>query len=351
VTKEELKKIIQDRCSEKNRFELIDWILSKNFDQQLDQFISKDLEQELLKPHKRQDPELDAICEQIIQAAPSRQSKSDALNHEIDSYPNGLRRPELNTIFKVAAAILVLAVFSFIAYFFTENQSEEVQVVQTITKENQRGRKSTIFLQDGSIIYLNSESSITYPEVFSDSLREVHLQGEAYFEILKNEIKPFVVYSNDIKISVLGTSFNVHAFAENDVVKVSLSTGRVKLERMGEGVGKNNESIELQPGQSVSYSEEKRSFSDISTFDPNLELGWKDGKLVFKDASMEKMINRLERWYNVDFVLKNDPYFRWNYTGEFQNQTLLDVLESLSFSQSFDFDLKDDKVELIFKPI
>jgi len=91
-------------------------------------------------------------------------------------------------------------------------------------------------------------------------------------------------------------------------------------------------------------------FTDITNFDPGLDLGWKDGKIVFRNADMETMISRFERWYNVDFVLQNKPYFEWSYTGEFENQTLQDVLESLSFSQSFDYKFNHNKVELVFKP-
>jgi ferric-dicitrate binding protein FerR (iron transport regulator) len=260
------------------------------------------------------------------------------------------RQRRLGWIYRVAATLLILGMFSAIAYYFSGTKKNVEPAVSTVIKENLRGRKSTIFLNDGSIVYLNSESSIEYPEKFSDSLRVVKISGEAFFDIARDEHKPFIVHTDELAISVLGTSFNVNDFDENDRCKISLSSGKVSVSTLGQTQGSTADAITLSPGQSVSYLEEKAEFTSITAFDPNLDLGWKDGNIVFKNADMQTMLKTFERWYNVDFKLKNDPYFRWNYTGEFHNQTLQDVLESLSFSQSFDFRFEENNVELMFKP-
>ncbi len=351
MTKDELKKLIKDRFPDNKRMELIDWVLSNNFDKELDQFITEDLEHELLQKHKLGDADLENLASEILKKAPAKDGHQEIKQHKIETYQSDWQsRSGFRRIFRIAAAVVLIALFAYVAFYFTNNQTVEIAKVESIIKENQRGRKSTIFLRDGSIVYLNSESKIQYPEVFSDSLRVVHISGEAYFDIARDEAKPFIVYSDNLKISVLGTSFNVNAFQENEFVKVSLNTGKVKIENTIQNSQGDSEAIELVAGQSVEYSSEKNIFTNVSEFDPNLDLSWKDGKIVFKEASLEKVMERFERWYNVDITLKNSPYFKWNYTGEFHNQTLQDVLESLSFSQSFDFELDQDKVEIVFKP-
>jgi ferric-dicitrate binding protein FerR (iron transport regulator) len=351
VNKKELKKVIRSHCSEAGKAEFAQWVSSNQFDEDLENFISEDLENELSKNHQIDDAELDGMAKKILSMARENQT-SPKLNHDkIASYESDRQNHSgTNALFKIAAALLLIMLFTFIAFRYTRNTTEENQIAQTITKENQRGRKSTIFLKDGSIVYLNSDSKIQFPEVFTDSNRIVQLEGEAFFDVARDENKPFVVLTNDLKVSVLGTSFNINAYRENEFTKISLNTGKVKIENEGIDDENNVKSIELNPGQSVAYLSKQSTFTEVYPFNSNLDLSWKDGKIVFENADLETMIKRFERWYNVDFVLKNKPYFAWDYTGEFHNQTLQDVLELLSFSQSFDFQINQDKVEVVFKP-
>jgi len=348
VTKQELKRIIAERFPKHKMTELNSWVFSEDFETDLDQFIESDLEHQLKRKQKIDVDALDSMASNILKKSSIKTSKG--IKPDFYHSTKKARKFRLQTLYKFAATLLVVAIFSFVAYYFTGNQVVEEVQVKSILKENLRGRKSTIFLRDGSIVYLNAESKIHYPEVFSDSLRVVHLEGEAFFDISRDESRPFVVFSNDVKVSVLGTSFNINAFNENDYVKISLNSGRVSVENRDSGKKADKQKVQLQPGQSVSYSPMQNVFTDITNFDPGLDLGWKDGKIVFKNADIETMISRFERWYNVDFVLQNKPYFEWSYTGEFENQTLQDVLESLSFSQSFEYRFNHNKVELVFKP-
>jgi transmembrane sensor len=351
VTKEELKNIIKNHYGEKNSAEFARWVSSDNFEDDLDRFITEDLENELTKMHQIEDPALKTMAAKILNKASQRKNNLSEYSRPIPALEgNWQRRSGLSAGYKIAAALLLLAAFSFVVFFFMNNQTAEIAEVQIITKENLRGRKSTIFLKDGSIVYLNAESRIHFPEVFRDSLREVQLEGEAYFEISKDEAKPFVVSIGELKIRVLGTSFNANAYNDNEYIKVSLNTGKVRIESNDNNENADNSKVELNAGQCVSYSTKHNSFTKVSVFNPLLDLGWKDGTIVFENTSMQTMLQRLERWYNVDFEIKNSPSFRWNYTGEFTNQTLQDVLESLSFSQKFEYKINQDKVEIMFNP-
>lgn len=352
MTKEELKNIIANRCSENDRAAFAKWVTSESFESDLESFISNDLENELAKTHHIEDAALNTMAEKIIQSAKAQNSNlAEKSGTKIYAYDSDWQnRSGLSAGYKIAAALVLLAVFSFVVFFFMNNQPKEISEARLITKENQRGRKSTIFLKDGSIVYLNAESKIHFPDVFSDSLREVKLEGEAYFDIAKDDTKPFIVALDELKISVLGTSFNVNSYTENDHIKISLNTGKILIEQSAGDLRQNAQKVELNAGQSVSYSPKQNTFTKVSTFNPLLDLGWKDGTIVFENATMETMLQRFERWYNVDFEVKNTPSFNWNYTGEFTNQTLQDVLESLSFSQKFEYKINQNKVELMFNP-
>jgi ferric-dicitrate binding protein FerR (iron transport regulator) len=352
VTKKELKNVIRNHCDESSKAQFMQWVTSDHFEEDLEKFISEDLENDLSTNHHLEEAALDDMAKKILTMARKNQTPLEMTHHKVAGNDQvSHKRIGFNTIFKIAAALLFIALFTFVAYYFTQNPTRKNQITQTITKENQRGRKSTIFLKDGSIVYLNSDSKIQFPEVFDDSIRAVRLEGEAYFDIARDENKPFIVLTNDLKISVLGTSFNINAYRENEYVKISLNTGKVKVENEIIKDQDDAQIIKLNPGQSVAYLSKQNIFTKVSSFSSNLDLSWKDGKIVFENADLETMINRFERWYNVDFVMKNKPYFEWDYTGEFHNQTLQDVLESLSFSQSFDFKINQDKVEIVFKPI
>lgn len=351
VTKEELKNIIKNNCNEKESAAFGRWVVSDSFEKDLDSFITEDLENELAQIHQVEDKDLEKMAAKILRYAKNQTSiPTEKSGKIIAPYTSDWQSKSwFSSGYKIAAAIVLLAVFSFVIIYFSSKPTEELSSVQIITKENQRGRKSTIFLKDGSVVYLNAESKIHFPEVFSDSLREIQLEGEAYFDIAKDEAKPFIVSIGELKISVLGTSFNVNAYTDTEFIKISLNTGKVQIENDNDG-NSDKKKVELNAGQCVSYSTKQNTFSNVSAFNPALDLAWKDGTIVFENAGMKEMLQRFERWYNVDFEIKNTPSFRWNYTGEFANQTLQDVLESLSFSQKFEYKINQDKVEIMFNP-
>jgi len=251
--------------------------------------------------------------------------------------------------YKYAATILLFCVIGLITkeYIFKVEKTDEVTLAQVI-KTNVKGRKSTIHLSDGTTIYLNSESSISYPQRFSDSLRIVELNGEAYFEVSHDASKPFIVRTDDLDVRVLGTSFNVRAFEEMNKTVVSLSTGKVELESHRADTD-FNESVVLFPGQSIDYNNESHSFSQVSSYDPILEFGWKDGVLAFENASVEEVVQTLERWYNVDVQLENYTGTDWQYKARHDNESLELVLKSIAYNEAIDFKIDGKKVTIRFR--
>ena len=127
----------------------------------------------------------------------------------------------------MAATVLILACIGMLT-MLNDQPMEEIPVISTIEKHTLPGQKSTITLSDGSLVWLNSGSQISYQSDFNDSLRVVHLKGQAFFEVFKDADKPFIVKCNDLEIIALGTSFDVNAMKDN-LLQVSLLTGKVQV--------------------------------------------------------------------------------------------------------------------------
>jgi ferric-dicitrate binding protein FerR (iron transport regulator) len=341
VTKEQLRQIIAGNASNSLGAKLVEWIKSGKMDDDLEKMIEADLQHSFSSP-ALSDKDLNALTEIILKSTEGLpESKKLPVTRRI---LNPFRIPNM---IRAAAIIFFFAAVSFTIVYFNRTLTKPLDSVQLVTKENSKGRKSTLFLNDGTVINLNSESRITYPEVFGDSIREVTLEGEAFFDVAKNEQIPFVIHTDDISLTVLGTSFNVTAFHDVESIKISMNSGKVTISSYSSD-SPDAKVIQLAAGESITYSKTSKTFSAIDAFDNALDFGWKDGKLVFDNAGMEDIFSRCERWYDVKFDLKNTPNFHWDYTGTFQNQTLQDVLESLSFSQNFTFRIDKNTVTVSF---
>jgi ferric-dicitrate binding protein FerR (iron transport regulator) len=186
---------------------------------------------------------------------------------------------------------------------------------------------------------MNANSKLRYPSSFDgQGTRDVELEGEAFFEVAHDPSKPFTVHSKEVNTTAIGTSFNVRSY-DNNPVSIALVTGKVKV-TTGE-VDKAQE-VFLESGQGAKLSTNGDTFSTF-TIDQK-ELSWKDGTLYFYKASEQSVIEKLERWYDVSFVLSNASPKKWGYNGEFKNKTLKEVLMSISYAMDFDYTLKGDTV-------
>jgi ferric-dicitrate binding protein FerR (iron transport regulator) len=245
-----------------------------------------------------------------------------------------------------ASIILILATGLF---YYLNTNSEQLaggHPSEMIVKSNPAGQKSKVFLPDGSIVWLNSESSVSFEKEFTTEYRHIHLKGEAFFEVVKDNSRPFVVYSGSISTTALGTAFDVNAFDE-DHITVSLTNGKVNVETTNtEG---ENTGLIINAGEGVIYNPSNEQKIDKIEIDPEKVRLWRDGLLELTDASLAQTIIELERWYGVNIVLLNEPIQTWNANGLFDNEYLNNVLTSLSFSQGFEYEIVGKKVNITFK--
>lgn len=205
------------------------------------------------------------------------------------------------------------------------------------------GVKSTMTLQDGSQVMLNSGSSIRYIKNFESNQRELYLTGEAYFEIAKDSLRPFSVIAEGVKTTALGTAFNVSAYAD-EKVNVSLVEGKVAVAVDDPSATR----ISLGKGEGMTFDRETGQVKR-GQFDTELILAWTKRKIIFQQVKMMDAIRVLENWYGVKFNLKNQPKSDLYIYGVYEDEMLENVLEGLSYTARFEYDIDQDEVEIIFK--
>ncbi|SDF55708.1 FecR family protein [Mucilaginibacter pineti] len=224
-------------------------------------------------------------------------------NQEIDSQRQGKSafiRVLYQRRYLSYAAIWAVFVIGFFTYRFWSS-SKPVAEPRVAMREmvNPYGRRSKIILPDSSEVFLGAGSKLTVPEVFTGNLREISLQGEAFFQVTKNPKKPFIIHTGTVQTKVLGTSFKIEAFKGQPLV-VAVVTGKVRVDNY---TGKSHSSLAvLTPGQKVTYNH-GQAFAGKAVIDD--VRSWKDGRQVFNDQTLKNITDVLERWYNVHVQYQN----------------------------------------------
>lgn len=201
-------------------------------------------------------------------------------------------------------------------------------VVYNEIKTERGGRSNTLTLSDGSKVILNAATSFRYAEDFKGGNRTVYLDGEAYFEVAKDEKHPFIIKLKQQDITVLGTSFNVEAYSDDPYCIVTLLSGSVFLNTYNE----NGETISrtfLKPNQQAVTNNLFGSVS-IQQVDPTLADSWTKGKYKFKDEALPDIIRRLEKYYDVQFHIECNSLKQMKFTGTFSlDQDIQEILHVL----------------------
>jgi hypothetical protein len=205
------------------------------------------------------------------------------------------------------------------------------------------GKKFEVQLSDGTLVHLNAGTSLRYPVQFvKNQNRQVYLLGEAFFEVEKDKEHPFDVNTQNVNVEVLGTKFNVDTYSENPRTDVVLVEGKVSLYK--DQKTKENQ-VYLKPGEKGSN---ERGQSEITTEQVNTEYytAWIKGSLVFKNASFDYIIKKLERRYNVTFINKNKVLGKEIFNARFDNEPIEVVLKYFSDSYAIDYIIDRDKITI-----
>ena len=246
-------------------------------------------------------------------------------------------------VYQKVAAFLLIPIIGFgIIYWVSQHNQSVGQYTETIAP---RGQKSQIVLADGTKVWLNSDTKIKYPGNFDKNQRDVYLVGEAFFEVTKNAHQPFIVHTPGVNVKVLGTKFNVKAYADENQIETSLFEGKINLLSNDTSSEKLAEK-EIEPGQSFSYS--KANHQLVANPFPQDEInGWKKNQLIFKDDTFSNLVRKVERWYDVKVVYDEKLFDDRRLTVElYEGERIERLLEIISRALSVDYKYEKGEIRL-----
>lgn len=300
--------------------------------------LARELVQGLQFPEKKPAPELkQEILNRIL-------ARSENVITAKKPVPGTASIWERFSQFQRVAAIIIFTLALSVLYSglrVEEPQTPAYVAVNMLSKSAAYGEKLNFRLPDGTTVWLNSGTRIEYPESFDSTVRMVRLYGEAFFDVKPDVNQPFQVVSENLITTALGTSFNINS-NDREVLQIALVTGEVSIEN-----SLTEEKLLLVPGQILEYRMEAKSGS-VGSFSEGEVLAWKNGTLVFQNASFAEVTHELERWYGVEIKVAGKPTVDWNFSGRFSNQNLDVVLTSMSYIEDFRFELNDKKLRIKF---
>ncbi len=270
-------------------------------------------------------------------------------------------------------AVVLMAVLFFVIVLgiFSYNKYNTPSLEQPIAKSEistKNGSRTKIQLPDGTSVWLNSSSKLTYDnENFGTKIREVSLVGEAYFDVVKNPSKPFIIHTSKMDIKVLGTVFNVKSYPTDKTTETSLIHGSVEVtlnDRQEKIMLKPNEKLIINNDDSKALdantgTKSKKVFTTVTkpiielshlTLYPSdnsiVETGWVNNKLIFTNETLEDIAAKMQRWYSKTIIIKNEKLKKELLTGSFQNETMQQALKALQFTTRFNYRIEKDTITI-----
>lgn len=262
------------------------------------------------------------------------QNMLNTISVEAETEPKKTFR--LLTLLKYAAVLAVGVLITSVIYNHSKPNLElKNQVVTGI------GERTQMILPDGTLIWVNACSSVSYTYNYGTKARDIYLKGEAYFKVAKNPEIPFVVHAQGHKVTALGTAFNVSAYESDSDISAVLLEGSIKFEKARTG-----ETQIIKPGEKV-YYDKNNNQTKVEKVNPSVYVAWSNGETRFEHLKMEEITKRLQRAYHVTFILENEKIRNMRFTGTFRNyESLEQILKVLSTNANLNCKLVRDTVFL-----
>lgn len=271
---------------------------------------------------------------------------------------------------RISVAVAAACIVFFAAWkFFSVDKAPQLPAQQENEIIAKRGTKSKLLLPDGTQVWLNAESKITYNTAFNGKLREVTLEGEAYFDVVKDPGRPFIVHTSAINIRVLGTAFNVKSYPQDSTIEAVLVRGLIEVEKNNQ---QQTSKILLHPNEKLVYNKlddkpaetsrdrqrvtpatvnsiRPQSIS-ISTLPKNIvdssriETSWVYGKLLFEGDTFKELGPKMERWFNVKIILNDSKIANYRFRGVFENENIEEALQALQLIAPFKYTINGNEV-------
>ena len=266
-----------------------------------------------------------------------------------------------------ATALIAIGLTWFVqSNYFKEQRSAQVTEALYQSVETPAGANSLVTLEDGTKIWLNAKSKLSYPTHFQNNKRVVKLVGEGYFDVAKEKSRPFEVETSDLNIQVLGTVFNLKAYPEEGLIETTLIEGKISLNKIL-GSEEEQELYSLKPNQqaifikkegvlleddmqaaNISLTEadkrlkEKLIINNIT--DANAIIAWKDGKMIFQNETFESIAVKLERRYNAKIKFQDEKVKNYRFSGVFDEISIDQALKALQFVSAFHYKIEKDNI-------
>ncbi|MFO7369750.1 MAG: FecR domain-containing protein [Bacteroidales bacterium] len=311
-----------------------------------------------------------------------------AYNKFIDQVerPAEVKKPAslLVRVLRIAAMIVLTSGLAFIMGY--RMRPVITKAGPTCTVVAPKGSKAFAELPDGTRVWLNAESKLSYPATFSDESRNVYLEGESFFEVAKDKSRPFVVHTSGVNIRAIGTAFNVKSYPSEDFIQTTLVEGEVAVEKKSVSSVRNavvqdkQNVVFLKPNQQATFYKttsvidvhsktsvaksapnsmvtnqynlvKKDSVLLSKSVDTKLFTLWKDNKLVFDNEPFESISFRLERQFNVSFKFMDEDIKSFRFTGKFNEISVEQLLSALQFASPFYYIIDENDIYLSLKPI
>lgn len=261
------------------------------------------------------------------------------IRKEIDASPAPKLRKFNWRQMVAAAAFLVLGSIS--CYLYMDNRENALLADQKMEVKVGAGERASITLPDGTAVKLNSGSVLLYKQDFGKKDRRVSLSGEGYFDVQRNREKKFIVNTEFMDIEVTGTSFNVYAYSNKDIMEMALVEGSVVVSSVHNPLKK----INVTPNEKVIYDKKTGVMKKLPTTNL-LETAWVSKELVFRSEPLDAVLKRIGRRYGVSFEITDSSLIKDNYTGVFDKEDIEEVMHILKIHYGLDYRIKGDNIQL-----
>lgn len=251
---------------------------------------------------------------------------------------NGIRLVKTDQLFiwRVATVAAMLVAALFIGLFFHKSTNSHNN--QIVTIQSPRGEKSKVILSDSTVVWLNSESQLTYSDDFNSDIRLVTLSGEGYFDVKKDQNRPFVIRTPNVDIRVFGTRFNLCSYPGEQLTEATLEEGKI-----GALIQGKTKPVVIDPGQRMVFDKQSGEIS-LNEVNTDLYTSWKENKLKFDNALFGDVVKKLERWYDIKIILDKDLKYTERYTMTIKTESLLEVLKRLRLTTPMSYKINEEKV-------
>lgn len=280
--------------------------------------------------------------------------------------PNGSILTSRKRLFVFLSSMVIIAVAAFLVFDWSGKRHGQVKglSLQDNTVSAQKGSRTTVSLPDGSTVLLNADSRIYYSNNFAKD-RRLRLEGEGYFEVVKDEKNPFIIQTAEMEIKVLGTVFNVRSYPDESVAEACLIKGSIEV-RLSD---RTDQPIILKPNEKISVASATSAETNVTNetqgksggrrpeplitinkIEPDIkdnvirEIAWTQNKLSFQSENLGNVVLMLERWFGKRVVVENEQLRKLRYTGNFENETLEEILQALQLSAWFSYRVEKESV-------